>query len=336
MNGESPGILDGIVQQACNLPAVRVAVVDAGQGLVVESLRDACRLGFVEPRLIGERDAIEQACERIGWEPPAGAFVPASSDPGAAASAVDLVRAGEADVVMKGQVHTDVLMHALLDREHGLRVPGRRVSHVFLAEMPARARLLGITDAAINIAPDLEAKAQILHNAIELFHLLGVARPNVAVLSAIETVNPAIVSSTDAACLTLMARRGQIAGARVDGPLAFDNAVSIDAAREKGIDSEVAGRADIVLVPDLVSGNILAKNLVYNAAAVAPGMVLGLSAPVVLSSRADPPAARLAALAIAALSVRHERALRLALRSEASATLVCTPQPEFACCPVAA
>jgi phosphotransacetylase len=235
---------------------------------------------------------------------------------------------------MKGNIHTDTLMRALLDKERGLRIPGRRVSHVFVAEIPSYPKLLGISDAAINIAPDLNAKAQILQNAVELFHLLGVATPKVAVLSAVETVNPAISSTLDAACLTLMARRGQIGGATVDGPLAFDNAISAAAAKEKGIVSEVAGDADIVLVPDLVSGNILAKNLEYLAGSVAAGIAVGLAAPVVLSSRADPPAARLAGLAIA--SLMHHRSPKAAPSKAAAPepSLSCAPQPEHACCPI--
>jgi phosphotransacetylase len=208
------------------------------------------------------------------------------------------------------------------------------VSHVFVAEVASHPKLLGITDAAINIAPDLTAKAQILQNAVELFHLLGIETPKVAVLSAVETVNPAIASTLDAACLTLMARRGQIGGATVDGPLAFDNAISAAAAKEKGIASEVAGDADILLVPDLVSGNILAKNLAYLAGAVAAGVVVGLAVPVVLSSRADPPAARLAALALAALM--HHRSPRAAPAKTAAPepSFHCAPQPEHACCPI--
>ncbi|MFV2093648.1 MAG: bifunctional enoyl-CoA hydratase/phosphate acetyltransferase, partial [Hyphomicrobiales bacterium] len=222
-----------------------------------------------------------------------------------------------------------------LDAERGLRLPGHRVSHVFITDIPAYPKLLGITDAAINITPDLSAKAQIAQNAIELFHLLGVKVPKVAILSAVETVNPAIISTLDAACLTLMARRGQIGKAEVDGPLAFDNAISAAAASEKGIVSTVAGDADIVLTPDLVSGNILAKNLEYLSGAVAAGVVVGLRVPVALSSRADPPAARLASLALA--SVMHHRTTRIEVKTATSEpSLHTSPQPEDACCPTPA
>lgn len=325
--------LQDITGRARELGPVRVVVVDAAQGAVIETLREAHALGLVEPRLIGVPEAVESACEAQGWETRNGWVVPAETDPAAAARAAELVRSGEADIVMKGNVHTDVLMRTLLDRERGLRLAGRRVSHVFVAEVPDHPKLLGITDAAVNIAPDLDTKAQILQNAVDLFHLLGVEAPKVAVLSAVETVNPSIYSTLDAACLTLMARRGQISGALVDGPLAFDNAVSAKAAKEKGVVSEVAGDADILLVPDLVSGNILAKNLEYLAGAVAAGVVVGLAAPVVLSSRADPPAARLAGLALAGL-MHHRRDEVVPEARDSETSLACAPQPEHACCPL--
>ena len=308
-------------------------MADAAQGVVIETLREAHTLGFVEPRLIGEPGAIAALCEDIGWQPAEDWIIPASSDPAAAAKAVALVRAGEADAIMKGHIHTDALMYALLDKERGLRVPGRRVSHVFLVEVSTHPKLLGITDAAINIAPDLSAKAQILQNAADLFRLLDVETPKVAVLSAVETVNPEMVSTLDAACLTLMAQRGQITGALVDGPLAFDNAISRRAAEEKGITSSVAGDADILLVPDLVSGNVLAKNLEYLAGAVAAGIAVGLAIPVVLTSRADPAPARLASLALAALI--HHRTPRVPIKAAAlESSLRAAPQPDHACCPL--
>jgi len=316
-------------------PAVGVleAVADAAQGTVVETLREAHALGFVEPRLVGDPKAIETVCEKIGWNVSNDWIVPAQTDAAMAAKAVELVRTDSVDVIMKGHIHTDTLMHTLLDEDLGLRVPGRRVSHIFVIELSSYPKLLGVTDAAINIAPDLNAKAQIMQNAIDFFHLLGIEVPKVAVLSAVETVNPAIVSTLDAACLTLMARRGQITGAVVDGPLAFDNAISRKAADEKGILSPVAGDADILLVPELVSGNILAKDLEYLAGASAAGMALGLAVPVVLTSRADPAPVRLASLAIAALM--HHRRPRMATKpAVAESSLHCTPQPERVCCPI--
>lgn len=324
--------LQRLIDQARALAPVRVAVADAAQAVVIETMKEAVALGFIEPRLIGAPDSITALCKDSGWKVKAEWIVPASTDPAAAAKAVELVRAGGADAIMKGNVHTDILMHALLHKERGLRVPGQRVSHVFLVEVASLPKLLGITDAAINIAPDLNAKAQILQNAIDLFHLLGVETPKAAVLSAVETVNPEIASTLDAACLTLMARRGQINGAIVDGPLAFDNAISRRAAEEKGITSPVAGDADIVLVPDLVSGNILAKNLEYLAGAVAAGITMGLAVPVVLTSRADPAPARLASLAVAAL-VHHRMRKAPARTTAPESSLHCAPQPESACNP---
>jgi len=327
--------LNELVEQACTLGPLRIAVVDAAQGVVIETLREAHARGLVEPRLIGDHAAISSLCSAQGWEFEADWIVAARNDGEAAATAVELARSGKVDAIMKGNVHTDALMHALLDKERGLRVPGRRVSHVFVVEVATYPKLLGITDAAINIAPDLDAKSQILHNAIDLFHLLGVVEPKVAVLSAVETINPQIASTLDAACLSLMARRGQIEGAVVDGPLAFDNAISSRAADEKGISSAVAGDADILLMPDLVSGNVLAKNLEFLADAVAAGIALGLTAPVILTSRADPAPARLASIALAALV--HHRAAKSPPRPEAAEqSLACAPQPDHACCPLAA
>lgn len=326
--------LNNLVEHAQGFDPIRVAVVDAAQGLVIQALREAHALGIIEPRLIGNRQAIEATCDSLGWEPDNGWIIPAANDAAAAAMAVELIGEGRADAVMKGNIHTDVLMRALLDKKDGLRQSGRRVSHVFIAEMPSHPKLLGITDAAINIAPDLNAKAQIMQNAVELFHLLGVKIPKVAVISAVETVNPAIASTLDAACLTLMARRGQIGTAFVDGPLAFDNAISTSAAEEKGIKSDVAGDADVVLVPDLVSGNILAKNLAYLAGAVAAGVVVGLTAPVVLTSRADPPAARLAGLALASRMHHQNRKSSPAGKPSSELLFQCVPQPERACCPI--
>ncbi len=327
------GLLRDLVTQAEALAPIRVAVVDAAQRVVIDTLREAHELGFVEPRLVGDPKAIKTICDDVGWQIAEEWLVPASSDGFAARKAAELARERKADVIMKGNIHTDALMHVLLDREYGVRVPGRRVSHVFLIEVPTQERLLGVTDAAINIAPDLNAKAHILQNAIDLFRNLGVENPRAAVLSAVETVNPEITSTVDAACLTLMASRGQISGGVVDGPLAFDNAISPTAAREKEILSPVGGEADILLVPDLVSGNILAKNLEYLAGAVAAGVALGLAVPVALTSRAEPAPARLASLA-AAMLMHHwsEKTQQAAVVPEAR--LHATPQPDHACCPL--
>ncbi len=325
--------LDDLVQQARHGDPIRVAVVNAAQAAVLETLRDAVRLGIAEPVLIGRCVEIAKVAATLGWELDLASVIEADSEADAARRGVELVRAGRADALMKGHIHTDAFMRALLDSEHGLRQPGSRVSHVFLVDIPNYPRLLAISDAAVNITPDLNAKAQILQHAIALMHMIGVEVPRAAVISAVETVNPAIPSTLDAACLTLMARRGQIIGAEVDGPLAFDNAISERAAREKGIESSVAGQADILLMPDLVSGNILAKNLEYHGGATAAGVVMGLTVPVVLSSRADPPAARLAGLGVAALMYRAGIRLPIPIVPETESAFPCAPQPESACCP---
>jgi phosphotransacetylase len=327
--------LQGIVDRARDLAPVRVAVVDGAQPVVLETLRDAAAAGFVEPRLIGDPNETRQLCRALNWTPQPSWIVEAGSDGEAATTAVRMVRQGDADIVMKGNIHTDVLMRAVLDREFGLRVAGRRCSHAFLIDVSGHDRLIGITDAAINITPDLAAKSQICQNAIDLFHTLGVPEPHVAVLSAVETVTSGIASTLDAACLTLMARRGQIVGARVDGPLAFDNAISARATHEKGILSDVAGAADILLVPDLVSGNILAKALEYLAGAVAAGIAVGLAAPLVLTSRADPAPARMASLARAALMLDRSN-MRGTPSLLAETSLAATPQSEQDCCALSA
>lgn len=330
---QPPGSFQQLVDQAKAFGPIRVAVADAAQDLVIETMCEARDLGLVDPRLVGEPDAIRHIAAEAGVQFSDEWIIPATGDSDAAARTVALVRDGEADAVMKGHLHTDVLMHALLDNQRGLRLPGRRVSHLFVVELRTYPKLLGVTDAAINIAPDLNAKAQILQNAIDFFHLLGIDLPKVAVLSAVETVNPAIASTLDAACLTQMARRGQVAGAIVDGPLAFDNAISRKAAEEKGIASPVAGEADILLVPDLVSGNILAKDLEYLAGAVIAGIALGMAAPVILTSRADPAPARLASFALASL-MHHRMPKAQAMPKAPEASPHWAPQPEHACCPM--
>lgn len=332
---EIPSNLDELVARARRHPAIRVAVVAAAQGLVLKTVKEATSLGLIEAKLIGDRDAILQCAKDVDLDIKVDGIISATDEAMAARHGVELVKSGDADAVMKGHIHTETLMKAMLNTTSGLKRPDRRVSHVFMVDVPTYPKLLAVTDAEINITPDLRAKAQILENAIELVHLIGVEAPKAAVLSAIETINPVIVSTLDAASLTLMNRRGQISGAIVDGPLAFDNAISVMAARENGIVSDAAGDADILLVPDLISGNILAKNLEYLAGATAAGIVMGLSAPVVLSSRADPPAARLAALAVAVLMHQpNPEAIPTASDVEETSSIHCAPQPESACCPI--
>ena len=327
--------MQDLIERAKASGPIRLAVVGAGQGLVLEGLQEAQSLGLVEPCLIGNAREIADLAKTYGWDQSAVCIAAVDGDAEAAMAGARLVREGRVDAIMKGNIHTDVLMRVLLHEANGLRVPGRRASHVFLVEVPSYPKLLCITDAALNIAPDLNAKAQILQNAADVTRIIGIPLAKAAILSAAETVSPAIPSTLDAAALTLMARRGQITGVLVDGPLAFDNAISATAAKEKGIASEVVGDADIILVPDLVSGNILVKNLEYLASATLAGVVVGLAAPVILTSRADPAAARLASIALAVLL--HKAGLpKSAPPAETASGVHVAPQPEAACRPLPA
>jgi phosphate acetyltransferase len=260
----------------------------------------AADAGLIDPILVGDETAIRARAAKLGIDLSHRRILPASDDGDAARKGVALCREGAASGLMKGSLHTDVLMHAVLDPQTGLRT-SRRVSHVFVIDAPAYARPLLVTDAAINIYPSLEDKVDIAKNAIELAQALGVATPNVAILSAVETVSPKITSTIDAAALCKMADRRQITGAVVDGPLAFDTAVSAEAAAIKELVSPVAGVADILLVPDLESGNMLAKQLEYLGGAELAGVVLGARVPIVLTSRSDSARARLASCAVAVL-----------------------------------
>jgi phosphate acetyltransferase len=224
----------------------------------------------------------------------------------AAEIAVSLAREGQVEALMKGSLHTDELMSEVIDKATGLRT-ARRISHVFLMDVPTYPRLLFITDAAVNVAPDLEAKVDIVQNAIDLAHMLKIADPKVAILAAVETVNLKMQATLDAAALCKMADRGQITGGLLDGPLAFDNAISVVAARTKGIKSAVAGQADILLVPDIESGNMLAKQLEYLADALTSGIVLGAKVPIVLTSRADSAETRTASTAVAMVMAHAKR-----------------------------
>jgi phosphate butyryltransferase len=292
--------LQEIVELAQEKPPTRVAVAAAAHKLVLQSVQRAVNLGLVHPLLVGREEDIREQAAAIGWELTDEHIVPTETNRAAAAAAVQLVRDGEAEVVMKGYLHTDEMLHAVLSRETGLRTD-RLLSHVFVLEVPTYHKLLMISDAAININPDITQKASITQNAVDLARRLGVERPKVAALSSVETINPNIPSTVHAACLSKMAERGQIKGAIVDGPLAFDNAISAEAAKDKGIDSPVSGDIDVLVVPDLDAGNILFKNLEYLASAKVAGVVMGASAPVVLTSRSDPPKARVFSLALAGL-----------------------------------
>jgi phosphotransacetylase len=292
--------------EACRaLPPARVAVAHPCEARSLQSVLDAAAAGLVTPVLIGPQARVDQAAAAIGADLGAFERIDAEHSHDSARRAVALARSGHAEVVMKGSLHTDELLAALLDRDHGLRT-ARRLSHVFAVATRDYPKPLFITDAAINIEPGLLDKADIAQNAIDLCRSLGLRVPRVAILSAIETVNPRIPSTVEAAALCKMADRGQIRGALLDGPLAFDNAISREAAEIKGIRSEVAGQPDVLLVPDLVSGNLLVKQLTFLGGADAAGIVLGARVPVILSSRSDSLRSRLASCALAVLQLHRE------------------------------
>lgn len=269
---------------------------------------EAAEQGIATPILVAPRAKLQKLAASLDIDLARFEVIDVEHSHAAAERAVALVREGFADMLMKGSLHTDEFMAAVLDRNKGIRTD-RRVSHVFVMKVESYPRYLFITDAAINIEPDLEAKRDICQNAIDLCQALGIAQPKVAILSAVETISPKIRSTLDAAALCKMADRGQIKGGLLDGPLAFDNAISHEAADTKGITSPVAGEPDILLVPDLESGNMLAKQLTYLAAAASAGIVMGARVPIVLTSRADDAAGRLASSAVAnVLAAHHKKA----------------------------
>ena len=288
------------------LPPTTVAVAHPCDESSLSGAMDAAKMGLIVPILVGPKDKIEATAKKFGIDLGATEIVDAEYSHASAARAVELIREGKAEALMKGSLHTDELMGAVVRRDTGLRT-ARRVSHCFVLHTPRYPRPFIVTDAAINLAPDLEQKADIIRNAIDLAHAIGVAEPKVAILAAVETVNPAMPSTLDAAALCKMAERGQITGGVLDGPLAFDNAVSAAAARTKGITSAVAGQADILVVPDLESGNMLAKQLVFLGDASSAGIVLGARVPVVLTSRADSDESRIASCAIALILAHRYR-----------------------------
>jgi phosphotransacetylase len=271
---------------------------------------DAGAKGLIAPILVGPAAKIQEVAKSAGIKLGAVEIVDTPHSHASAAKAVELVREGRAELLMKGSLHTDELLSAVVARETGLRT-GRRLSHVFLMDVPTYHKVLVVTDAAINIAPTLEEKADICQNAIDLATALGVERPKVAILGAVETVTSKMPATLDAAALCKMAERGQIQGGILDGPLAFDNAISRQAAETKGIASAVAGDPDILLVPDLEAGNILAKQLIFLANADSAGLVLGARVPIILTSRADSVRSRIASCAVAAL-LAHARREKLA------------------------
>ncbi|SEA66801.1 MULTISPECIES: bifunctional enoyl-CoA hydratase/phosphate acetyltransferase [Acidovorax] len=290
------------------LGASPMAVVHPCDALSLSGALDARAAGLITPVLIGPRARILAVAQESGLDIAGIAIEDVPHSHAAAARAVELVAKGRVEALMKGSLHTDELMAAVVASGTGLRTK-RRISHCYLMQTPAYPRPFIITDAAINIAPTLDDKADIVRNAIDLAHAIGVAEPRVAVLAAVETVNPHMPATLDAAALCKMADRGQITGALLDGPLAFDNAVSMAAAHTKGIVSEVAGRADILVVPDLESGNMLAKQLEFMGSAASAGIVLGARVPIVLTSRADSRETRIASCAVAVLLAHRYKVL---------------------------
>ena len=267
---------------------------------------EAAALGLLAPILVGPRGKIQAVAKQSGIDISRYELVDSIHSQAAADAAVRLVREGKAEMLMKGSLHTDELMSAVVARDTGLRT-ARRISHCFVMDVPTLEQAIIITDAAVNIFPTLEDKVHIVQNAIDLAHALGKPQPKVAILSAMETVNPKVQSTIEAAALCKMAERGQITGGILDGPLALDNAINLNAAKIKKIESPVAGRADILVVPDLEAGNMLAKSLSFLADADAAGIVLGARVPIILTSRADSVMTRLASCAVAALVANARR-----------------------------
>ena len=288
------------------LPPTTVAVVHPCDENSLSGAMDAAKAGLIAPRLVGPRDKIEATARRSGIDISGVPIVDVPHSHAAAERAVELVREGSAEALMKGSLHTDELMGAVVRRESGLRT-SRRVSHCFVMDVPSYTETLIITDAAVNIAPTLKDKTDIIQNAIDLAHALQFAEVRVAILSAMETVNPDVPSTIEAAALCKMADRGQITGAILDGPLALDNAINLESVAIKKIDSPVAGRANVLVVPDLESGNMLAKSLSFLAGADAAGIVLGAKVPIILTSRADSVMTRMASCAVAGLVAKYRR-----------------------------
>jgi len=300
------GKYEQFLERCKRLAPIPTAVAHPCEASALEGALDAKRLKLITPILVGPATKIASVAKEAGIDLSGEAIVDVPHSHAAADKAVELVRSGKAELLMKGSLHTDELKSAVVARETGLRT-ARRVSHVFVMDVPTYHKVIIVTDAAINIAPKLEDKVDICQNAIELARTMGLERPKVAILSAVETVTSKIPSTIDAAALCKMADRGQITGGALDGPLAFDNAISKEAASTKGIRSEVAGDPDILLVPDLEAGNILAKQLSFLANADSAGLVLGARVPIILTSRADSLLSRLASCAVAVMVAAARR-----------------------------
>ncbi len=308
MNHTGTGKYEQLLARCKTLPAIATAVAHPCEAAALDGALQAAAQGLITPILVGPVGKIREIAASTGIDLGVVELVDAPHSHAAAAVAVQLVREGRAQLLMKGSLHTDELLSAVVARETGLRT-GRRLSHAFIMDVPTYHKVLIVTDAAINIAPTLEEKADNCQNAIELAFSLGIALPKVAILAAVETVSSKMPATLDAAALCKMADRGQIRGGLLEGPLAFDNAISKDAARTKGITSEVAGDPDILIAPDLEAANILAKLLTFLANSDSAGLVLGAKVPIILTSRADSVRARIASCAVAVLAANARAGL---------------------------
>ena len=309
-SSRSPTNYDRLIAAATAVPAAATIVVHPCDESSLRGVIEATKTGIIKPTLVGPAQKIRETAAKHNLGISGMEIVDAPHSEAAAAQAVELIHAGKGEMLMKGSLHTDELMRSVTAKTGGLRTE-RRISHVFVMDVPDHPETLFITDAAINIFPDLDCKRDIIQNAVDLFTQIGLGTPRVAILSAVETVTSKIPSTIEAAALCKMADRGQITGADVDGPFAFDNAIDPEAARIKGIKSPVAGRAQILVVPDLEAGNMLAKNLSFLAKADSAGIVLGARVPIILTSRADSLRARMASCAVAVLYADARRRNRL-------------------------
>lgn len=300
------GKYEQLLERCARLEPIATAVAHPCEASALLGAIEAAEKGLIAPILVGPRAKLEAAAEAAGIDLHGHHVVDVPHSHASAAKAVELLREGKAELLMKGSLHTDELTGAVVSRDSGLRT-SRRISHVFVMDVPTYHKVLIVTDGAINIAPSLEDKADICQNAIDLAIALGLARPKVAILAAVETVTSKMPATIDAAALCKMAERGQIVGALLDGPLAFDNAISKKAAQTKGIHSDVAGDPDILLAPDLEAGNILAKQLSFLANADSAGLVLGARVPIILTSRADSVRSRIASCGVAMLAAHARR-----------------------------
>jgi phosphotransacetylase len=306
MTHPGTGKYEQLLERCKGLAPIPTAVAYPCEETALEGAIDAGTQGLIVPILVGPAETIREIAKAKGINLGNVEIVDVSGSRASAAKAVELVRQGKAELLMKGSLHSDEVLAAVIAKETGLRT-GRRLSHVFLMDVPTYHKVLIITDAAINIAPTLEDKVDICQNAIDLARAFGLSHPKVAILAAVETVNSKMPATIDAAALCKMAERGQIKGGTLDGPLAFDNAISRDAAKMKGIVSDVAGDPDILLAPDLESGNMMAKQLSFLANADSAGLVLGAKVPVILTSRADSLRSRIASCAVAVLAAHARR-----------------------------